>query len=153
MDAGTLERYLHTHIPLSRAIGVSVDQADPDLVRLSAPLAPNLNHRQTAFGGSVACVAILAGWSWLLLRTRDRSPVPQLVIQQQVVDYRAPIDAAFEAVCAAPADGDWGRFARALDSRGRGRIELTADVNCRGKLVARFRGVYVALAAQRKGQS
>jgi thioesterase domain-containing protein len=153
MDASTLERYLHTHIPLSRALGVGVDHAGPDLVRLSAPLAPNLNHRQTAFGGSVACVAILAGWSWLLLRTRDRSPQPQLVIQEQHVEYRAPIDAAFEAVCPAPADAAWGRFARALDSRGRGRIELAADVNSRGKLVARFRGVYVALAAQRKGQS
>ena len=146
MRAAELERYLHDHIPLSRALAVRVAHVGPEFVRLSAPLAPNLNHRRTAFGGSVASLAILAGWSWLLARLADRGPVPRLVIQEQTVEYLTPIDAGFEATCAAPTEAAWRRFARALDERGRGRLELAAEVTCEGRLAARFRGLYVAIA-------
>jgi thioesterase domain-containing protein len=147
MRAADLERYLHDHIPLSRALAVRVEHVGPELVRLSAPLAPNLNHRRTAFGGSVASLAILAGWSWLLARLADRSPVPRLVIQDQTVEYLEPILAAFEATCPAPAEASWRRFLRALDGRGRGRLELAAEVTSEGRVAARFRGLYVAIDA------
>lgn len=153
MRANDLERYLHEQIPLSRALAVHVRHVGPELVRLSAPLAPNLNHRRTAFGGSVASLAILAGWSWLLARLADRDPVPRLVIQEQTVQYLAPIDAAFEAACAAPSEAAWRRFVRALDARGRGRLELTAEVTCQGRLAAKFHGLYVAIAASPAGES
>jgi thioesterase domain-containing protein len=146
MRAADLERYLHDHIPLSRALGVHVVHLGPELVRLSAPLAPNVNHRRTAFGGSVASLAILAGWSWLLARLADRSPLPRLVIQEETVEYLAPIDAEFEALCPAPAEAAWRRFVRALDERGRGRLELTTEVKSAGRVAAKFRGLYVAIA-------
>ena len=149
MRATDLEHYLHDHIPLSRALGVRVEHVSQELVRLSAPLAPNRNHRDTAFGGSVASLAILAGWSWLRARVDDRTPVPQLVIQEQTVQYLAPIEAAFEAVCPAPAESDWRRFARALEARGRGRLALATDVTCRGAVTARFHGLFVAIATSR----
>jgi thioesterase domain-containing protein len=148
MRAADLERYLHDYIPLSRALGVHVVHLGPELVRLSAPLAPNVNHRRTAFGGSVASLAILAGWSWLRARLEDRSPVPRLVIQEETVEYLAPIDAEFEALCPAPAETAWRRFARALDERGRGRLELTTEVQSEGRVAAKFRGLYVAIAVR-----
>ncbi len=145
MRAAELERFLHHHIPLSRALGVRVEHVRPESVCLVAPLGPNLNHHQTAFGGSVASLAILAGWSWLQSRLESRSPSPRLVIQQQTVEYLAPVDAAFEAICPAPPDAEWRRFLRALDARGRDRLEVAVQVLCRGEVAARFRGRYVAV--------
>jgi thioesterase domain-containing protein len=146
-DAAGLERYLHEHIPLSRALGVRVEHLGPELARLSVPLGPNLNHRLTAFGGSVASLAILAAWGWLLARLADRLPRPTLVIQRQTVEYLSPISAAFEASCPAPAHDAWAHFLRALDARGRGRIELAAEITSAGQVAARFSGSYVAVAA------
>jgi thioesterase domain-containing protein len=60
MELAELERYLHQHIPLSEAMQVSVVEVHPEHVVLSAPLAPNINHRETVFGGSASAVAILA---------------------------------------------------------------------------------------------
>jgi hypothetical protein len=54
MNNTALEQYLHEHIPLSAAMGVKVVQADPQCVVLTAPLAPNINHRDTVFGGSAS---------------------------------------------------------------------------------------------------
>lgn len=146
MTKTELQHYLTTHIPLTRALALEVLEVSDERVALRAPLAPNLNHRQTAFGGSVAALAVLAGWGWLHGRLAGFAPGCRLVIQRQVVDYLLPIDAEFTAECAAPAASDWYRFTRTLGLRGRGRIDLSVSVICREQLAARFQGAYVALA-------
>jgi thioesterase domain-containing protein len=60
VDRCELAHYLHEHIPLSHAMGVEVVEADWHSVTLRAPLAPNINHRETVFGGSASAVGIVA---------------------------------------------------------------------------------------------
>ena len=65
----TLQRiqdYLHEHIPLSKAMGATVLKVDLSGVVLSAPLEPNINHRETVFGGSASSLAILAACQWYI---------------------------------------------------------------------------------------
>ena len=59
---------------------VAVVSAAADAVTLSAPLAPNINHRSTAFGGSVSTLAILSAWSLVNLRLRAEGLRSRLVI-------------------------------------------------------------------------
>ena len=58
-----LQASLHERIPLSRAMGVRVLRAEPGGVVVEAPLAPNVNHSGTVFGGSASAVALLAAWA------------------------------------------------------------------------------------------
>jgi thioesterase domain-containing protein len=147
VNAAELERYLHEHIPISRHLGTRVLEAGAHAVRLAAPLAPNLNHRETAFGGSLAALAILAAWSWLHLRLRAEGFHGRIVIQGNSMEYLAPAEADFDATCRAPSAERWELFARTLGQRGRARLELDAEVHVGGRLVASFRGQYVALRA------
>jgi thioesterase domain-containing protein len=149
MDAQGLEQYLHHHIPISRALGVRATVATPEQVRVVAPLEPNLNHRSTAFGGSVAAVAVLAGWGLLRVRVDEVKPVPILVIQRSTLEYLLPIEADFEACCDTPSAERWDRFWRAFTQRGRGRIDLNVEVTAGGVLAARYHGTYAALDANR----
>ena len=55
LDKSELEKYLHEEIPLSKAMAVSVTHASADRVELSAPLGPNINHRDTVFSSSCVC--------------------------------------------------------------------------------------------------
>lgn len=73
MPVNKLEQYLHEHIPLSKAMQVTVVSVAEAAVVLSAPLAPNINHRDTLFGGSALAIAILAAWSLLYTRLQ-RNP-------------------------------------------------------------------------------
>jgi thioesterase domain-containing protein len=148
VTAAELHGYLHDNIPLARALAVEVLTVTDELVELGAPLAPNRNHRHTAFGGSVAALAILAGWGWLRARLAARAPAPQLVIQRQEMDYLHPIDANFTARCAAAPAAAWQRFERSLAARDRARLELVVEVWCRGRRAASFRGTYVALGGR-----
>ena len=135
-------RYLHEHIPLTAHMQVAVRSADDGGVRLAAPLAPNINHRQTAFGGSAAALATLACWTLLHLRLQEDCGI---VVRRSQMDYAAPIDADFEAFCPSPAAAVWDHFAHALDQRGKSRIDLASEVLCRDAVGARFSGEFVAL--------
>jgi thioesterase domain-containing protein len=137
--------YLHEHIPVTRAMGVRVAAAGEAGVRLAAPLEPNLNHQSTAFGGSISAVAILSAWTLVHTRLRHLPGRRQIVIQRGSTEYLQPVRGEFEAWCAAPPELEWTGFLRTLERRGRARIELTSELVSDGAVVARFRGVYVAM--------
>lgn len=127
---------------------VRVLEAGPDGVRIEAPLEPNLNHRKTAFGGSVAALAILAGWTLIHVRLKREGHVTRTVIQDSAVHYDEPIHGSFRAVCGRVADDAWERFTRALTQRGKGRLHVAGHIESDGRVVATFSGAYVALRTQ-----
>ncbi|POZ63528.1 YiiD C-terminal domain-containing protein [Chromobacterium alticapitis] len=145
MRAQELQTYLHEHIPLSRAMEASVLTLDPDGVTLGAPLAPNINHRATVFGGSASALAILAAWSLLHTRLRDQGLSATLVIQRNSMEYEKPIAGAFTARSALADPDDWPRFVNMLARKGRARIAVTAQLRCEGVAAGRLMGEFVAL--------
>jgi thioesterase domain-containing protein len=147
MKANDLEHYLHRHIPISSSMGITVTAASSSAVELRAALAPNLNHRSTAFGGSVASLAVLAGWSLLRVGLDEITPVPQIVIQRSTIEYSAPIRADYDAICRRPSEERWGRFMNAFTRRGRGRLRLEVQVLCEGVEVGMLAGEYVAMVS------
>ena len=140
-----IERYLHEHIPLSEKMGVRVAAADAAGVRLCAPFLPNINHRNTVFGGSASALAILAGWTLVYVRLRPLALHQQIVIQRNAVEYLKPIQEAFCAICPSPPEAEWQRLVAMLTRRSKGRITLTADLVSGGVRAGTFEGVYVAL--------
>ena len=107
---------------------VEVLEATRERVRLAAPLAPNVNHRGTVFGGSAAALATLAAWALLHLRLAAEGYGGRLVIRRSTVDFEQPIAGGFEAAAEAPDDERWRRFSAAV-ARGRpARIEMQATL-------------------------
>ncbi len=147
MTKDELEAYLHSHIPLAAAMAVNVVSIEKTSLTLSAPLAPNKNHRDTAFGGSVSTLATLAAWSLLRLRLdAEQAQTAHLVIQRHSMEYLLPIEAAFSAQAKFSETSDWGRFEKAFSTRGRSRIVIGAVVRCKELECARFSGKFVALS-------
>lgn len=145
MSPAELEQYLHRHIPLSKAMQVSVVEASDDSVVIAAPLAPNINHRETVFGGSASAVAILAAWALVHLRLRRERITARLVIQRNEMNYDLPVTDAFAARSSLAAPREWQRFTALLARRGKARISVSATVEQEGRAVARFTGHFVAL--------
>lgn len=145
MSPAEVEAYLHEHIPLSAAMGVRVTECDTQGATLTAPLAPNINHRATVFGGSASAVAILAAWTWLHFTLRAAGLSSRLVIQKNTVDYLAPITGEFSARCAAPAAETVEKFIATLRRHGKARMAVGAVLTRDGKTVATFSGDYVAV--------
>ncbi len=145
--AAALERYLLSRIPVCAALGVHVAQAGPECVRLTAPLATNVNHSGTVFGGSAAAVATLAAWSLLHLRLEAAGLRARTMIQRNAMEYERPIVGDFEAACHLTDGPAWERFVALLQRRGRARLHLEAQLRCGGESVGHFAGEFVALGA------
>lgn len=141
-----LEQYLHKHIPLSAAMEASVLSLAEEAVILRAPLAPNINHRDTVFGGSASALAILAAWSLLHYRLRREGIQCRLVIQRNTMEYELPIAGEFTARSFLTRDGDWSKFTRTLARHGKARVTVTSELEHAGQVVGRFTGEFVALA-------
>ena len=148
MTAPELQAYLHGHIPLSAAMQVSVDAVSMAGVTLRAPLAPNINHRDTVFGGSASAVAILAAWSLLHTRMRSAGIAARLVIQSNTMDYALPILGEFTARSALEQPDQWPRFTRTLARMGRARTRVAAVLESDGRVVGRLTGEFVALIVE-----
>ena len=144
MPAAELAQYLREHIPLSNAMGVSVLQVAEDSVTLLAPLAPNINHRHTVFGGSASALAILAGWALLHVRLRSEGITDRLVIQRNVMEYEHPITGAFTARAALEHPQRWKQFTSMLMRKGKARITVLAVLEHMDQVVGRFSGQFVA---------
>ncbi|MDX1557143.1 MAG: YiiD C-terminal domain-containing protein [Xanthomonadales bacterium] len=141
-----LERYLHEHIPLTRAMAVSVASAAPESIVLSAPLAPNINHRETVFGGSASALAILAAWSLLLTRMRGEGVTSRLVIQRNSMEYKCPITGEFTASASLARPDKWSQFMTTLARKGKSRVTVESALACDRQTVGHFRGEFVALS-------
>jgi len=137
-----LEEYLHTQIPASKPLEIGVESCSSSEIKLTAPLEPNINHKDTVFGGSLSVIAILAGWSLVYMRLNGIQN--EIVIQESAMSYLKAARGSFSAISSYEETANWLRFDRSFTKRGRGRIQVESKVMCEGECVATFKGTYVA---------
>lgn len=138
-----LENILHQEIPLTRSIGIRVIHASVESVTLSAPLQPNINHKHTAFGGSLYSVAVLAGWGLIYLLLRKYDIAAHIVIQESRVSYSSPVTDIITATCTRAPEPEVERFLKAFARNGKARLGLTSIIQQHGQDAVRFEGQYV----------
>ncbi len=123
--SGYLQDLLHQDIPLTRDMGLTVLDWQQQRLRLQLPLAANVNHKSTMFGGSLYCGAVLVGWGWLHMRLREAGiDDGHIVIQEGNISYPLPVTGAAIAVCEAPEEKVWQRFVSTYQRYGRARLSL-----------------------------
>ncbi|MDP3743739.1 MAG: YiiD C-terminal domain-containing protein [Methylotenera sp.] len=147
MNELELEQYLYEHIPLSLVMQVSVIGVREDGVTLRAPLAPNINHTSTIFGGSASAVAILSAWSLVHVYMKNAGIACSIVIQRNSMAYEKPIYGSFTARSSITEPALLALFMRTLLRRGRARISVSSLLEYEGKIVGKFEGDFVVTKA------
>ncbi|MGH8122373.1 MAG: YiiD C-terminal domain-containing protein [Rudaea sp.] len=111
-------------IPLTRAMQIVLRDYDGDRLSLSAPLAPNVNDKGCAFGGSLASLLTLAAWGLIALKLETRGRDCDIYVQDSTIRYLAPLRSELIAHAELAAGESWDAFATTLDTRGRARLRL-----------------------------
>lgn len=140
--AAQLERTLHGEIPLSQAMGIRVAGYDGRCLRLAAPLAPNINHKHTAFGGSLYSLAVLCGWGLLHIKLVEAGLNKHIVIQESSIRYLRPLNQEMLAECCVD-EAELDRFLRTLEKHDRARISLAVAILPGAQPAVEFSGRYV----------
>jgi thioesterase domain-containing protein len=137
--------YLHREIPLTRAMEIAVTSWDGQTVTLSAPLAPNENHADTAFGGSIASMAFLAGYSLLYLVFQERAFSTRILIQKSTIDFLRPVDDQLVATACCPPPAELEEMLDTIKRKRRARMTIESKIFSGKILAATHSGIYVAM--------
>ncbi|RYX86530.1 DUF4442 domain-containing protein [bacterium] len=138
-----IETFLHAQIPITEAMGVRVESYDTQQLVLTAPLKSNYNHLGTAFGGSLAAIATLAGYGFLWLELGD--PKAHIVIRDSAISYRQPVRGDIRAICRRPEDAQLMAFKNGFARSGKARIALHVSIEENNKVAVEFKGTFVAM--------
>lgn len=140
-----LTRIWALQMPITSALGVRLDSLDETAIQIRIPMGPNRNHRGTVFGGSVAALATLAGWSAVWLALVESGVEAHTVIQDSQIRYTHPAHSDVVARAIRPGPDDVERLLAMIARRGRGRVGVTVTIRGEaGQQVAEFDGRYVA---------
>jgi thioesterase domain-containing protein len=140
-DLASLQTALHTHIPISGHMGIEADFYDGERLVLSSPLANNINHQQSAFGGSLFSLAALAGWGILQLKLAEMKLTANTVIAGGDVSYSQPVFTTLHCEIELPAT--YPAFRDKLLNTGKASILLTSNILLDGESAMAFSGKYV----------
>ncbi len=130
LDAFTQE--VHRDIPLSRHMEFSFRDFECQPGKgaklfTDLPLRPNINDKQTAFGGSIATLATLSGWSLCTLISRHLGCPSQVVVYHSEQYYNAPIDEDFYSLATIDANA-LEAFQRDLTAHKKAKLSVTVDI-------------------------
>ncbi len=147
MTAAELQDYVENHIPIVTRNGFRITEAGNDRVAVTGRLADHINHRDSAFGGSLSTALILAAWARVRLWTDTFDPSAVIVIAEQRVQFALPVLADFEAFSKPLAPEVFERAAKHLARFGKARFTVEAAVVHQGEAEPRaeFWGEFVVV--------
>ncbi|MDH5465423.1 MAG: thioesterase domain-containing protein, partial [Thiovulaceae bacterium] len=125
------------------SMGIDVLKAQSDEVVIKAPLELNINHKCTAFGGSLNTTAVLACWSMLFVRLQSTQTNAHIVIHSSSVSYIKPVSEDIIARCDIKDEAAYEKMMKMYERYGKARIKLEAEVYDHGELALTFTGEYV----------
>ncbi len=138
-----LQEVLHSEIPLTKEIGIEVRKYVDLSLTMFAPLENNINHKSTAFGGSLYSVSVLSGWGLIYLLLKQNGLSGHIVIQESNTKFLKPVAADIMARCSFKSHEQCGKFINMYKRKGLARIKLESHIECNNELAVIFSGSYV----------
>lgn len=144
-SARVLTQFMRDEIPLARAMDVQLGTCTEDMISLHTPLAPNVNDKGCAFGGSLVSLMTLNGWALVELALREHGESCDLFVGESTVRYLAPLWEDLRSEARLAEGSSWATFFSTLAARGKARIEVTCLIpDDSGASAATFTARFVA---------
>ncbi len=127
-----VEEFLHTRIPLSKAINCEVLEATDKSLKLSAPKFVNTVTDDGFSDTSVLNLCNLAVWAFLQISLQRLNYKPFTSLTQATLSKSREIDSNSHhiyATCTLPSDREWQQFLRMLSRKARAKVSLVATLS------------------------
>ena len=145
IDLQEFETECRRDIPLLTAMELSLTGYTDLVLTMEAPLAPNINNKGTAFGGSLASIGLFGGWAVATLAFMDHGiDNTEIVVFRNEVTFERPARGHLLVKVALDRDG----FASCLDKLRAGsderlRFNVVVDIFHDDERCAAMNGLYV----------
>ena len=145
IDLKRFEAECRKDIPLLTAMHLSFVNFDDLALTMEAPLAPNINNKGTAFGGSIASICLFGGWAVSTLAFVDNDiHNTEIVVFKNEMTFERPARGQL-TVNAWIKPADFRECLARLKEKDPGRIRLDIHVDLfhEDKRCATMQGLYV----------
>jgi thioesterase domain-containing protein len=144
-----LQATLYREIPITAQMGISVARYEAGQLTLEMPLAPNRNHKRTAFAGSLNALCTVAGWCLVYLLSRERQEFGDVVIRRSSIKFLHPVDGDVIAATTERLDPSLiDYFAEMLLEKGQAKLDLRVEIPGVDGPAVCFAGSYVVLESR-----
>ncbi|MDH5617698.1 MAG: thioesterase domain-containing protein [Gammaproteobacteria bacterium] len=145
IDLKRFEAECRREIPLLTAMHLSFVDFDDLVLTMEAPLAPNINNKGTAFGGSIASICLFGGWAVSTLAFADNDiHNTEIVVYKNEMTFERPARGHL-VVRARIKPDDFAACLARLQAQDPSRIRLDIDVDLfhDDERCATMQGLYV----------
>lgn len=135
---------IRAKIPSLALLGMQFIEFSPARVVLAAQFAPNKNHIDTVFGGSLytACAAACYGLFRAMAEAHGYNE-QFIVLKTGNIQYLKPVTKDFEVIAAKDPDFAVEKFVASVKKFGHGKLELISHVMEAGQICATFTGLFI----------
>ncbi|EFU68970.1 thioesterase domain-containing protein [Aliarcobacter butzleri] len=139
-----LENKLHNEIPLTKFMDLKITKYDEKELITIAPLNKNINDKGTAFGGSLATLTIISGWSicWLISKELEINSENIVVIKNEH-SYRKPVTKELICHTKRPTKDEIENLKNKLLLKKSASIKISSQIIEDGEVCVDFTGYYV----------
>ena len=145
IDLNAFETECRREIPLLTAMHLSFVRFDDLTLSMEAPLAPNINNKGTAFGGSIASICLFGGWAVATLAFLDNGiDNTEIVVYKNEMTFERPARGHLRGNATIKPDDFKACVARLkANDPERIRLDIHVDLFHEDKRCATMRGLYV----------
>lgn len=127
-DLKVFLEWLKAEIPLLNHMGIEKLNFNGESLTIAAALSPNVNDKGTGFGGSLATLATISGWSLTTLLLRERGLNCDVMIRDCQLNFQAPVTDDFIAKVSLPSELEVEGFLARLAEKGKARLGLNIAI-------------------------
>jgi thioesterase domain-containing protein len=139
-----LERTLHREMPITVPMGIRAVAWQDRRLSMQMPLAANRNHQYSAFAGSLNALCTIVGWGTVFLLLHELGRKGNIVIRRGHIRYLRPVRDELIIARGLPLDPTGEAFFfELLESKGRSKIDVSAEIADAEGALASFTGSYV----------
>ncbi|MDY3201346.1 MAG: YiiD C-terminal domain-containing protein [Arcobacter sp.] len=139
-----LEKKLHNEIPLTKFMNLKILNYNEKELITTIPLDVNINDKGTAFGGSLATLTIISGWSlcWLISKELGFNS-NNIVIIKNENSYKKPVTKDIICHTFKPNNEEINILKEKLLSKQSASVKITSQIVENNEICVDFVGYYV----------
>lgn len=139
-----LEKKLHNEIPLTKFMNLKILNYNEKELITTIPLDVNINDKGTAFGGSLATLTIISGWSlcWLISKELGFNS-NNIVIIKNENSYKKPVTKDIICHTFKPNNEEINILKEKLLSKKSASVKITSQIVENNEICVDFVGYYV----------
>lgn len=139
-----LQEKLHTQIPMTKLMGLTINEYNNKELITSAPLDININDKGTAFGGSLNSIVTITGWALCDLITKELGfEKNSTVIYKNTSEFKRPVTGRIFCHATKPSVDTLDKLKSKLEKKGSGSLRIHVRIIEKEHVCVEFEGIYI----------